>query len=150
MGYFCLKCHQVYDDSIQQITPIKYKNENGIYDEWRMCPKENCYGKIIEVDELILPTIMELNKKGYETDYCCSGHICEKDTNTYIKFKKDNAPKSIINNFVMEGKNPLIIRKKYDNNMPLTNKFKDIMQTNCDLYEWSKQLDYNNKNMKRR
>lgn len=31
-----------------------------------------------ECDELIAPIILELNRKGYKTKYCCSGHIYER------------------------------------------------------------------------
>ena len=36
---------------------------------------------IIEVDEAIAETISILNKKGYYTKYCCSGHV--KDPRLY-------------------------------------------------------------------
>lgn len=39
---------------------------------------------IFEVDELIAETISILNKKGYHTLYCCSGHV--KDPRLYEKY----------------------------------------------------------------
>lgn len=39
---------------------------------------------IFEVDELIAETISILNKKGYHTLYCCSGHV--KDSRLYEKY----------------------------------------------------------------
>ena len=47
----------------------------------------------IQIDEMILPTISELNKKGYETKFCCSGHSLDGNpeldvvNNFYIYFK---------------------------------------------------------------
>ena len=41
---------------------------------------------IIEVDEAIAETISILNKKGYYTKYCCSGHV--KDPRLYELYKE--------------------------------------------------------------
>lgn len=43
---------------------------------------------IFEVDEDIANTISILNKKGYKTSYCCSGHI--KDPRLYEKYYISN------------------------------------------------------------
>ncbi|HBH3700995.1 TPA: hypothetical protein KSK42_003236 [Clostridioides difficile] len=48
---------------------------------------------LIELDEAIADIIIELNKKGYKTSNCCSGHIYKdkiknKETNCYISFYK--------------------------------------------------------------
>lgn len=53
------------------------------------CPKVNCYGRVVEIDELMLPTIMLLNQKGYITDFCCSGHSYEEGCYPYIAFDND-------------------------------------------------------------
>lgn len=55
--------------------------------------------KIIEVDDDIAEAISLLNKKGYKTKYCCSGHankheyysgiICDKSLIDEKKFKED-------------------------------------------------------------
>ena len=34
-------------------------------------------GEVFECDELIAPAISLLNKKGYITEFCCSGHILD-------------------------------------------------------------------------
>ena len=39
--------------------------------------------QVIEVDDAIAETISVLNKKGYKTKYCCSGHV--KDIFRYEK-----------------------------------------------------------------
>lgn len=53
-----------------------------------------------DADELILPTVIELNKKGYKTQFSCSGHIWDEDGEkdklygTYLVFKNaDDLPK---------------------------------------------------------
>ena len=55
--YLCLDCLEVYN------TPFEH------------CPKASCDGRIVEIDELILPAIIEFNRKGYITEFCCSGHM---------------------------------------------------------------------------
>lgn len=56
-----------------------------------ICFKENCgetHGnlikEIVEIDDDILETIRTLNKKGYVTEYCCAGHVSEKDISPEI------------------------------------------------------------------
>ena len=43
---------------------------------------------VFEVDEDIADTISILNKKGYYTKYCCSGHV--KDPNIYYMYKEES------------------------------------------------------------
>ena len=64
--YLCLNCLEVYN------TPFEH------------CPKASCDGRIVEIDELILPAIIEFNRKGYITEFCCSGHI--HNPYPYVKF----------------------------------------------------------------
>lgn len=69
MAYLCLACNEIYTDKMER------------------CPKASCgCDKVIEVDELMLPIIMELNEKGYATDSCCSGHFYDKYSTPYIMF----------------------------------------------------------------
>ncbi len=52
------------------------------------CFKQRCYCGVykIEIDDDIVEAISTLNKKGYITDYCCSGHI--DSPIIYIKFSQ--------------------------------------------------------------
>lgn len=68
MGYLCLSCYETYEISLQT------------------CPKTSCYGCVAEIDDLMLPTVMLLNQKGYCTKFCCSGHTYEKACYPYISF----------------------------------------------------------------
>ena len=60
-----------------------------------------------ECDELIAPAIRSFNKKGYETAFCCSGHItpmisdlnCCIGTELYVTFKKINPNKNLLKLF---------------------------------------------------
>lgn len=56
--------------------------------------KETCHGGTIEADELIVPVLIELRRKGYKTKSCCSGHWYGKTCTTYIYFEKGYDPKS--------------------------------------------------------
>ena len=56
------------------------------------CPKVGCWGELVEVDELMLPIIRILNRKGYETQYCCSGHVNDSSVMAYICFQAGANP----------------------------------------------------------
>ena len=79
MAKFCLKCYEIF--KIESMLSDKVNS-------FQHCPKYSCTGQVIEVDELMLPTIIELNKKGYYTKYCCSGHYYDRSPNGYIYFDK--------------------------------------------------------------
>ena len=102
---------------------------------------------LFEVDELIAPIISTLNKKGYKTSFCCSGHLTsvkEKhgseipNDSCYIMFEKrysilNELPKKfkLDCNEITEDKR-IIIRKYYNE----CNRFYEIMNTMKELYEW--------------
>ena len=52
---------------------------------------------IFEVDDLIGKTISILNKKGYHTLYCCSGHV--KDPRLYEKYRMHKDELNGIHNY---------------------------------------------------
>lgn len=68
----CLNCFKVYNQKT-------IKNN--------MCKVKNCFGNVVEIDELFIPVIIELNKKGYKTKYCCSGHYTKNSPDSYISFE---------------------------------------------------------------
>lgn len=65
MALLCLECFQVYKNS--------YGLNNSL--DYLACPKMECEGEVVEIDELMLPIIITFNAKGYYTKYCCSGHL---------------------------------------------------------------------------
>jgi len=137
MPYVCLKCNEVYKSSINQIKPIKY----GENKEWMFCPKINCHGEVVEIDELIMPTIIELNKKDYTTEFCCSGHSYERYTNTYISFTGEKIPMNLPKGFIMEKiGDKFCIRKYYDNISSKLERFEEILKTNLELLKWANNL----------
>lgn len=42
-----------------------------------MCPKFTCHGELVEIDDVLLPVIRDMWKKGIVTKFCCSGHPTE-------------------------------------------------------------------------
>ncbi len=57
---------------------------------------------IIEIDDRMVPIIQELNKKGYKTTYCCSGHedITRIDYTPYFIYPEDHLS---TNNYINLG-----------------------------------------------
>ena len=59
--------------------------------EMDYCPKKSCNGgDVVEVDDDLVPIIVQLNEKNYVTEFCCSGHVYngswDTHPHTYIKF----------------------------------------------------------------
>lgn len=67
MSYMCMGCYEVYDRDLGY------------------CPKPSCYSDVVEIDELMIPTIKMLNEKGFATQYCCSGHVYDNGCAAYIR-----------------------------------------------------------------
>lgn len=67
MFIVCLKCFEIYNG--QYI----YSRDKRAH----QCPKANCIGDIVVVDDFMVNTIVALNEKGYKTTYCCSGHVSD-------------------------------------------------------------------------
>lgn len=102
MFYICSKCSKISKAGfMDKLTPIPshYREDvtlekfDEIFHEY-LCGEDKCDGGVYRVDELILPTIIELNKKGYKTQFSCSGHIWDEDGEkdkiygTYLVLKK--------------------------------------------------------------
>lgn len=134
--YLCLDCGEVYD-------PLAL-NLNETY-EYIKCPKTNCCGYLIEVDELMIPTIQILNKKGYATRFCCSGHYTGQHPNAYIMFEDWVDIPSVPEGFNKEdNENDCItIRSTLPFNQPSLEDFKSICDNAKILLDWAISLpDY--------
>lgn len=81
----CMKCLQIYDS---------HKIGDG------KCPKNHCIGNVVEIDELMIPVIIKLKIMGYETKFCCQGHIDDVDNlmDTYILFTEESFARLFKNN----------------------------------------------------
>ena len=60
----CLQCYEVFDPRIWDWD-----------EDLHLCPRMKCnHAEIFMCDELMIPIVFVLNKKGYTTENCCSGH----------------------------------------------------------------------------
>lgn len=61
--------------------------------EVEQCTCNHYPGYLIQIDRLLVPVIRELNRKGYQTSYCCAGHPFFRSNNfidqlIYIAFRR--------------------------------------------------------------
>lgn len=104
----CPECLNVYYTSIIQIMP----GENRLG-----CPSYGCSGKaeLFTIDELMIPAIRNLNRLGYKTAFCCSGHHImderpESDRYGYICFKDKYDFKTLPEGWYLDTKNITLTR----------------------------------------
>ena len=79
----CLNCGCVgeYNCINGDISNIKHR--------YKPCPNCNDKENVIGVDEELAWYIYQLNKAGFKTNFCCSGHSWEYYSRFYISFKED-------------------------------------------------------------
>lgn len=144
MGKMCDECFETY--SSDKMSPFPEMEEGkAIY----ACPKRGCWGEIQEVDDVILPTIVELNKKGYYTESCCSGHL--EDTIgalCYIRFlpgvyiDESKIPEGFSLSYLEDEETDLksIILERMIPLMDQETSFARILAIGLDLFVWAKSL----------
>lgn len=98
------------------------------------CP--TCRSVVFEVDELIAQTIIELSKKGWTTQFCCSGHLGEERICTYIKFI--HMPDTMPLGFFKDGDCIRVIRNR--EKLEGLKGFDRLVSINRRLYHWATQL----------
>lgn len=144
MGYICTSClREYYADGLNLENSYGYNYK---------CPSIHCGDlSVVEIDDLMMSTIKELNKKGYITKFCCSGHSYEKNTDTYISFNSDTVPSTLPSGFILEDmdyhiKNnfsyigdQLCIRKWYKE-IAKEDLQKALLETAIELIDWVKLL----------
>lgn len=147
--FICWKCNTIYNDPGQE----------GI-DSCTQPGCEETFNSLNYIDDLIAPTIELLNKKGYYTAYCCSGHIKDNSCRTYIYFKGPLEP-HMINLLIkhlpkdyfsheVDSKSLLTIRDKklpeaYSDSLierirELIERIRELAELNIKLYEWAQSL----------
>lgn len=91
-SFLCLTCGEVYDEFVEN---DKYVQGNSCGALVYICPKMNCGGDVIEIDDFLISVIKNLNNYGFHTMACCSGHSQDScvqlgnDVNTYILFERE-------------------------------------------------------------
>lgn len=139
----CLECYELFDEDYV----------NFEYDgDYNWCPKLDCGGNLIQVDELFVPVIIELNKKGYKTHYCCSGHIHEGHSGcigSYIYFYSDisediennikrNMPQGYEFSYMSDG--GIHINKRFNSNLSKNKLLKLICENAIEMTKWAENL----------
>jgi hypothetical protein len=145
---------------------LKCEAAHPYYHDPRFDPKEcpSCENGLIEIDDMMVPTIFELNRKGYETQYCCSGHVAQDYVQTYILFD-DSVMKFVNLEKFTKGLDPQLSfyelgsrrlrdeRLPYDNRYTLEYRTKSlgypermvkVPEINRRIYEWACGLEYLN------
>ena len=129
----CMYCGETYDKN----------NVNfDIHNDWNQCPKNNCDGYIVDIDEEILPQIMLLNSKGYITQYCCQGHMNNSVVRLYILFEENYEFNELPKGFILEddtyNRTCISFKPKSKNDKQ---KYKELLKARIDLYNWVCKLE---------
>ena len=143
MGRVCMSCYESYGSEISMLKV--HKDEGGIH---FTCPKRGCRGEIVEIDDILVPTIILLNEKGYYTESCCSGHLEEMFTTTYIIFTEivDHIP-GLPPGFQLSAAIPEDGQRRFTLSKHIQGQssvqvFQNILTTALQLYAWALSLPY--------
>lgn len=132
MSLMCTGCFEV--KKFYEVIPYEGKP----YHPYKVGACE-CGGNVCEVDELILPTIIELNRKGWTTKFCCSGHMNEGHICTYIYFEE--LPPNLPTGFEVRSHSDTAIYYKMDRvNLRGLEGFERLLRINRNLYSWATRL----------
>jgi len=157
MFYICSECSKIskvgFMDDLTPI-PINYREDislerfDKIFHEY-LCGEDKCNGGVYRIDELILPTVIELNKKGYKTQFSCSGHIWDEDGEkdklygTYLVFKNADdlpkPPKSFRYKTVPQDDNigMYLNDKRINSTDDIEKVYKKLLDINYELLQWA-------------
>ena len=117
------------------------------------CFKRRCRcGKTkVEIDYYIYPAVYELNRRGYSTSSCCSGHPSDPSKRTSIQFCADLDVELDLEYFQFESynyrgihtrKNCILLKPEIIHKLSKkrTNKLELIQNANRELYKWAQSL----------
>ena len=122
-----------------------YEVDGRKYKARRTC--KHCGGLLVQIDEMLLTTISVLNKKGYHTKFCCSGHVYDTFPQTYIYFTGDVKLPDIPEGFRYEDGyygGGFCIRKDVEDDWTPRYSHMEILQRNLKLIEWATELPHLN------
>ena len=129
MGLMCTGCYEKKDYfKIEATVP---------YHTYRV-GKCDCLGEVVEIDDLCIDAIILLNKKGWTTKFCCSGHLDEGLTATYIYF--EHMPNSIPMGFKRDNDKNVIRAKNIHKELTGLKGYYALLELNKKLYRWANYL----------
>lgn len=109
MAYLCDFCFSPFDtDFVKDYINSDTLQHNLIGNS---CVISSCVGKIVDVDDELLITIMTLNEKGYRTVASCFGDVFAIGSNIYIKFADKHIFQELPKDFTIENIDETIISK---------------------------------------
>lgn len=126
------------------MSPFK-TSDTGLYQD---CPKRACNGKVYNIDDNLISTIMILNSKGFPTYSSCAGHQLEIGTETYIEFSDEVKSLPMLpEGFKLRmktigGVTRLSIYRKPESEDPVS-EHAELLDFAEILYEWALNLDFN-------
>lgn len=134
----CMDCGCVYNSANLNID-IKEGRNNPYGD--MVCPRTDCGGELIEVDELLIPAVWMLNQKGYMTESCCSGHYTSRDCRTYIKFENGIDIPSVPDGFTKDNRGGHVVIESFiSSGKPDLKDFYRICDNAKALAHWAESL----------
>jgi hypothetical protein len=143
MGKVCMTCFESYGNEISSLKASR--TDEGIK---FTCPKRSCRGEVIEIDDILVPTIVLLNEKGYYTESSCSGHLEEMSTTAYIIFneiveKLPSLPPGyrLSAAITEDGQKRLTLAKPMEGESTIQ-VFQLILTTALQTYAWALSLPY--------
>ncbi len=104
-----------------------------IKEKKEVCKKCGGYN-LINIDDLLIESIINFNKKGYKTLYSCQGHLENK--NLYIRF--DKLPSNVPKNLRIDTYNTIRYHFSELNNRDFFLEQLDIINI---ITEWSEEID---------
>ena len=133
MVHVCMECYEIYENKLLSDKYVEL-----------FCPKKECQGEVVELDENIAPTIIELNVKGYHTKFCCGGHWYGSCFSPYIYFHDDCMPDDLPEDFVKcEHSSDTTIRYRLSEHFGRNekiDKFDESLKVARILRDWVKKL----------
>lgn len=134
--HFCLECGEAYE--------VAFLPNSDAYDEIT-CPRVHCVGgDVVKLDEMIAPSIILLNQKGYFTKYCCSGHWYKASSYIYFEegFRPEKElPKPFVWEYVNKEKGYNIMRAECEVKDETIFAYNWVYETNKDLFKWVNSLE---------
>ena len=149
--YMCPGCLKVYD--IKQLKSempiILYSDSTTYYHAYISCPDITCdsggYDSegLFEIDELMIEPISILNRCGYKTKFCCSGHTYTSQSESYIYFESEEyMPQTLPKNWSKDNSKPIIranIKGKtiLERRKSISNNINSLLQWCVDLEKYT-------------